>query len=81
MLAITGRTAWRVLITAVVLHEVTAADDQLLTDAFLRWRAAHPAAATLAVTITAAHLLALLPRTIDPYPRAFTLLAYLKGHL
>ncbi len=78
-MALTGRAAWRVLIVAVVIHEVTAAEDQLLTDAFLRWRAAHPLAATLAVTVTAAHLLSLLPRALDPYPQAFRLIGLLKG--
>ena len=51
----------------VAVYDMCAPDDELLSDAFDRFRTRHGILGQLAVTITANHLLRRLPATIDPF--------------
>ena len=68
---ITGARAVTILAATITAYEVVADDDQLITAVIRRARHDHGRAAHAAVTIiiaaTAAHLLDLIPTTIDPY--------------
>lgn len=59
--------AWIALGVAVLAYEVVARDDELLSHQVDRWLEAHPVLTSAAVTVTAAHLLNVLPTKADPW--------------
>jgi hypothetical protein len=63
--------AWAALVVGVIGYELLAKDDELLSHQVDRWLVAHPVATATAVTITAAHLLNILPQWADPWVWAF----------
>lgn len=67
MKALTGKRAWQAIITVIVVHELTCQDGELLSEETDRQRANHPVLIPAAITITALHLLRLLPPEVDPF--------------
>lgn len=66
---------WLTVLGVIVVVEIAGADDdQMLSDATVRYKAAHPVLTTAVVLTTAAHLIHALPREIDPFHQAFKLL-------
>ncbi|MFD6400807.1 hypothetical protein [Nocardia sp. NPDC060249] len=65
--------AWAILISAVTVYELCADTDELLTAACERTTRRHPVAVRAAVVVTAAHLLGVLPISIDPFHAAAVL--------
>jgi hypothetical protein len=63
---ITGERAWATLGLAVAAYEVTAAPNQLLSEAVDRFLIRHPVITRAVIGVTAAHLLNLLPNAVDP---------------
>lgn len=59
--------AWGILAAAVVVYEVAATEDELLSSAVDRWLTRRPILTHAAVVITAAHLLNLIPQRVDPF--------------
>lgn len=59
--------AWFALGIAVLVYEVMAGEGELLSHQVDRWLDAHPILTTAAVTLTAAHLLNVLPSKADPW--------------
>jgi hypothetical protein len=67
---VSAARAWLILLAAVSVYELRAADDQLLTRAVDRARATHPAVnagVCAAITVTALHLLRVIPAPLDPF--------------
>jgi hypothetical protein len=63
--------AWMALGVGVATYEVLARDGELLSHQVDRWLETHPILTTVVVSVTAAHLLNLLPSRIDPWVWAF----------
>lgn len=59
--------AWFALGIGVLVYEMLAHDGELLSHQVDRWLESHPVLTTAAITITAAHLLNVLPRKADPW--------------
>lgn len=64
---ITGERAWALLAVAVIAYEIAAPKDQLLSEAVDRWLVKYPWPTRVAVVLTAAHLLNLIPNRFDPF--------------
>lgn len=64
---VTGERVIAAIATAIIVHELTAEPDDLITAVYRRWRTRNPRAAIGFILITAAHLLGLLPPPADPY--------------
>ncbi|WP_444980709.1 DUF7427 family protein [Nocardia xishanensis] len=71
---IKGEYAWLILGVSVLVYEALAPADQLLTTACARGLTRHPVLTRAAIVITAAHLLRLIPPSLDPYSGAEKLL-------
>lgn len=69
---------WLAVAAVVVVAEVTAGPDEMLSHGAARYKAAHPVLTTAVVLTTAAHLLEWLPDGVDPYHRAFRALSKLR---
>lgn len=65
-----GSHAWLALGCAVLAYEVVAPSDQLLTASCARGLERHPLLTRAAIVITAAHLLRVIPSSLDPYNQA-----------
>lgn len=66
----TAPRAWAVLLSAVMVYEITTTDDELLSRGVDRARALHPvvnAGVCTAIAVTALHLTRCLPHTLDPF--------------
>lgn len=61
-----GDAAWTTLACGVLVYELTAPPNELLSEAMDRYRARHPLVAGLTVVYLAAHLLRIWPQRIDP---------------
>ena len=64
--------AWVALGVGVLAYELMAEDGELLSHQVDRWLEAHPVLTSAAVTITAAHLLNILPQRLDPWVWMFS---------
>lgn len=64
--------AWLTLGIGVAVYELLARDGELLSHQVDRWLEKHPIITTAVVTVTAAHLLNLLPPRLDPLAVAFS---------
>lgn len=67
MNAVTAERAWAVLVAAIIVYELAAPRGQLLSEAVDRWLEKRPWPTRLAVIVTAAHLLNVLPDRVDPF--------------
>lgn len=65
-----GEKAWLTLAAGVIAYELFAKDGELMSEIVDHWLQKHRVATTVAITVTAAHLLNWLPPKIDPYHRA-----------
>ncbi|USC17052.1 hypothetical protein [Rhodococcus sp. 11-3] len=74
----TGERAWAWLAGGVIAYEIMADEDQLLSNAVDRWLKSHPLATHVAVVVTAAHLLNLIPERLDPFHHISLLGAVLR---
>ena len=63
--------AWLTLGLGVAIYEMWAKDGELLSHQVDRWLESHPILTTTLITVTAAHLLNLLPPRADPWVWAF----------
>lgn len=59
--------AWFALGIGVLAYELMAREGELLSHQVDRWLESHPVLTTAAITVTAAHLLNLLPTKADPW--------------
>lgn len=59
------------LAAAVAVYEIAADDGEMLSHAVDRWLESHPIITWTAITVTAAHLLNLLPPRVDPFVWGF----------
>jgi hypothetical protein len=64
---LTGERAWYALVTLIAGYEFAAPEGQLLSHAVDRWLQRHPVCTYVAVVVTAAHLVNLIPDVVDPY--------------
>lgn len=64
--------AWVALGICVLAYELLAKEGELLSHQVDRWLEAHPVLTSAAVTITAAHLLNILPQRLDPWVWMFS---------
>jgi len=65
--------AWLAIAASAVTYNLTARNDEMLSEEADRWVAAHPVAARLAITALAAHIANLIPTRFDPIHRIFGL--------
>lgn len=63
----TGLRAWIVLGAAVTVYEVFAPEGELLSEVVDRGLVSHRLLTAGAVLVTAAHLLNVLPKCVDPF--------------
>lgn len=63
--------AWLALLGVIVVIELVADDDEMLSHGAARYKQSHPVITTAVVCTTAAHLLSWLPPDYDPYHRLF----------
>ena len=64
--------AWMALGFSVLIYELLAHEGELLSHQVDRWLESHPVLTTLVITVTAAHLLNIIPSRIDPWVWAFS---------
>lgn len=64
--------AWMALGVGIAVYEALAGDGELLSHQVDRWLESHPLLTYLVVTVTAAHLLNVLPSRVDPWHWAFS---------
>lgn len=77
--ALTGSRMWAAIAAAVVYHELSCRDGELLSEAVDRGLEKNPVPIYALVLITAAHLLNWLPPQADPYHRLGLFFKKLKG--
>jgi len=63
--------AWLTLGMGVVIYEIAAGDGELLSHQVDRWLESHPVITSTVITITAAHLLNIIPERLDPWAWMF----------
>jgi hypothetical protein len=63
--------AWAALGIGVLAYELLAREGELLSHQVDRWLETHPAVTWAVVTLTAAHLLNVIPPRADPWVWAF----------
>lgn len=63
--------AWIALAAGVIVYEIVAEDGEMLSHAVDSWLKSHPIITTSAISLTALHLLNVLPKAIDPWHWAF----------
>lgn len=63
--------AWVALGIGVLGYELLAHDGELLSHQVDRWLESHPIITSALVSVTAAHLLNLIPQRFDPWVWAF----------
>lgn len=61
-----GDVAWLALAATIVIYEIAAPREELLSDAADRYRAARPIATHAAIILVAGHLARVWPRRLDP---------------
>ena len=64
--------AWVALGVGVLAYELMAEDGELLSHQVDRWLESHPIITYTAVSVTAAHLLNVIPRKFDPWVLMFS---------
>jgi hypothetical protein len=64
--------AWVALGVGVFAYELMARDGELLSHQVDRWLESHPVITYAVVSVTAAHLLNVLPQKIDPWVLMFS---------
>lgn len=70
-----AESAWCALAVAIVAWELTSPPDNTLTDGADRATLRHPILVRAAIITTAAHLLRILPRRVDPFTQTAQLIA------
>ena len=78
--ALSGSGMWAAIAAAVVYHELSCRDGELLSEAVDRGLEKNPVPIYALVLITAAHLLNWLPTKVDPYHRLGLFFKNLKGN-
>ncbi|WP_439956152.1 DUF7427 family protein [Nocardia niwae] len=73
-----AEAAWCATLAAIVAWECTAPVDELLSDGCDRTTARHPIVVRAAIIITAAHLLRIIPRRLDPFTQTFGALSAVR---